>query len=110
MAAEALNENNKPSQALTYLNMVRERARGENDSVLPDITTTNQDELRNAILEERNRELAFEGHRYFDLVRTGKASEVLGSYGFEENKHELLPIPQQEIDISGGKLSQNPGY
>jgi hypothetical protein len=90
-----------------YLNMVRERAREGNAEILPDITITNQDELRDLILNERRHELAMEGHRYWDLVRTGKASQVLGPLGFVTGKHEVLPIPQTEIDISQGSLSQN---
>ncbi len=110
MAAEALNETGEPGQALEYLNIVRERARGDNPDALPDITTTNQEELRDIIIEERHRELALEGHRYWDLVRTGKAAEILGPYGFEEGKHELLPIPQNAIDMSEGLIEQNPNY
>lgn len=110
MAAEALNENGKQQQAIEYLNRVRERARGANPEVLPDITTTNQQELREAIYDERRAELALEGHRFFDLLRTGRAAEVLGPFGFEEGKHELLPIPQSEIDLSQGVLTQNPGW
>jgi starch-binding outer membrane protein, SusD/RagB family len=107
MAAEALNENNKSGEALIHLNRVRERARHGNSEILPDITTTNKDELRSIILNERRLELALEGHRFWDLVRTGKAAEVLGPLGFETGKHELLPIPQNEIDISQGALDQN---
>ena len=110
MAAEALNENGKPAEALTYLNMVRARARQGNNSILPDVTTTDQSELRDLILEERRHELAMEGHRFWDLVRTGKAAEILGPLGFQAGKHELLPIPQTEIDISQGTLSQNPNW
>jgi len=110
MAAEALNENNKTAQALTYLNMVRARARGGNASILPDITVTDKNQLRELIIEERRHELAMEGHRFWDLVRTGKASEVLGPLGFVAGKHELLPIPQTEIDLSEGTLGQNPEY
>jgi starch-binding outer membrane protein, SusD/RagB family len=110
MAAEALNENNKPSDALIYLNLVRARARQGNNSILPDITTTNQAELRNIILDERRHELGMEGWRFWDLVRTGRAATVLGPLGFVEGKNELLPIPQSEIDISQGILTQNPNY
>ncbi|MBU1008963.1 MAG: RagB/SusD family nutrient uptake outer membrane protein [Bacteroidetes bacterium] len=110
MAAEALNENNKPSEALVYLNRVRERAREGNTQILPEITTTSKDELRNIILEERRHELALEGHRFWDLLRTGKAAEVLGPLGFVSGKHDLLPIPQNEIDISQGSLTQNPNW
>lgn len=110
MAAEALNENNKPGEALIHLNRVRERARHGNNSILPDITTTNKDQLRDLIIQERRVELALEGHRFWDLVRTGKAPQVLGPLGFVQGKHELLPIPQNEIDISQGILTQNPNW
>lgn len=110
IAAEALNENNKPTDALIYLNKVRERAREGNASILLDITETNKETLANLILDERRHELALEGHRYWDLVRTGKGSEVLAPLGFVVGKHELLPIPQSEIDISQGTLKQNPNY
>lgn len=59
------------------------------------------------IYHERRLELATEGHRYFDLVRTGRAATVLGPLGFVEGKHEVLPIPQQEIDVTNGVLKQN---
>ncbi len=110
MAAEALNENNKPGDALIYLNMVRERARGGDDAILPDITTTDQGELRDLIMRERRHELALEGHRYWDVVRTGKGPQVFGPLGFEAGKHEVLPVPQTEIDISQGSLSQNENW
>jgi starch-binding outer membrane protein, SusD/RagB family len=110
IAAEALNENNKPAEALLYLNQVRERARGGNISILPDITETNKNALRDIILNERRHELAMEGHRFWDLIRTGKASSVLGPLGFVTGKHELLPIPQNEIDIAQGTLTQNPNW
>lgn len=107
MAAEALNENNKSTEALPYLNEVRERARGGNASILPDITTTDKESLREIILHERRVELAMEGHRFWDLVRTGKAAEVLGPLGFVAGKHEYFPIPQNQIDLSKGSLEQN---
>lgn len=110
MAAEALNENNKSSDALIYLNMVRARARQGNPSLLPDVTTTNMNELREIILTERRYELAMEGWRFWDLIRMGKAEQLLGPLGFIKGKHELLPIPQTEIDISQGSLVQNPNW
>ena len=110
MAAEALNENGKSGDALPYLNQVRARAREGNNSILPDITTTNQAELRDIIMDERRSELALESHRYWDLVRTGRAAAVLGPLGFQAGKHELLPIPQTEIDISQGAIRQNPNW
>lgn len=110
MAAEALNENDKPGQAVIQLNRVRERARQGNTSILPDVTETNKDALRDIILHERRVELALEGHRFWDLVRTGKAADVLGPLGFVTGKHELLPIPQSEIDLSQGTLTQNDNW
>lgn len=110
MAAEALNENDKPGPARQYLNRVRERAREGNAGILPDITETDKDLLRDLIIEERRHELALEGHRFWDLVRTGKANEVLGPHGFTAGKNELLPVPQTELDISQGSLTQNPEY
>ena len=60
-----------------------------------------------AIRFERMLELAMEGHRFFDLVRTGRASTVLKPFGFVAGKHEVFPIPQAEAD---GGLKQNDGY
>jgi tetratricopeptide (TPR) repeat protein len=104
MAAEANNKISNDTKAQTYLNLVRQRAFGDNAH---DITQTGA-ALYDAILNERRLELAMEGERFFDLVRTGKAGAVLGPLGFVAGKHELFPIPQQEIDISA--LTQNPGY
>ncbi len=110
IAAEALNENGQSADALIYLNQVRERARQGNTAILPDITETGKEALRELIWKERRSELAMEGVRFWDLVRTKKAAQVLGPLGFQSNKHELLPIPQSEIDISQGTLTQNPGW
>ncbi len=110
MASEALNVNGKSADALVYLNMVRARARQGNPAILPDITTTNQADLREAIYNERRHELAMEGWRYWDLLRTGRAAAVLGPLGFISGKHDLLPIPQSEIDNSQGTLTQNPNW
>lgn len=110
MAAEVLNENNKQDDALVHLNKVRERARSGNNAILPDVTTTNQAALSDAIMHERRVELALEGHRFWDLVRTGRAATVLGPLGFVTGKHEVLPIPQSEIDLSQGSLTQNENW
>jgi len=110
IAAEGLNENGQPNAALAFLNQVRERARGTNANILVDITETDQSKLRHLIWDERRAELALEQHRFFDLVRTGQAESVLGPLGFVAGKHELFPIPQSEIDLSEGTLSQNPGW
>jgi hypothetical protein len=110
MASEALNENNKQAEAKIYLNQVRTRARGGNNSILPDVTENNKDALRELILHERRVELALEGWRFWDLVRTGKADAVLGPLGFVKGKHELFAIPQNEIDLSHGQIKQNPNW
>ena len=109
MAAEAYNENNRPADALLRLNEVRARARGGVGGILPDITETNKDLLRDIILQERRHELALEGHRFWDLVRTGKATAVLGPLGYTD-KYKRLPIPQTQIDLSQGRLTQNDGW
>jgi len=110
MAAEALNENGKSSEALTQLNKVRARARQGNNAILADITETAKNPLRDIILHERRVELALEGHRFWDLVRTGKAASVLGPLGFVQGKHEMLPIPQAEMDLTQNVWEQNPGW
>ena len=104
MAAEAWTKATTPNEtkARGYLNQVRRRAFGDNAH---DITATGN-ALYLAILDERRLELAMEGDRFFDLVRTGQAATKLT--GFTTNKHELFPIPLQEVEISG--LSQNIGY
>jgi hypothetical protein len=104
MAAEALNENGKTLEALTPLNEVRDRA-----GLLP-VNDTDQAIVRQKIADERRAELAMEGHRFWDLVRTGKAATVLGPLGFIAGKHELFPIPQSEIDLSENTMDQNPNW
>jgi starch-binding outer membrane protein, SusD/RagB family len=112
LAAEAKNEMSKPLEALPLLNQVRKRARGTNNFILPDVTVTDQSALRERIYRERRVELAMEQHRWFDLLRWGRAGQVIRALGkpFVDNKHELLPLPQTEIDLTGGKISQNPNY
>ncbi len=104
MAAEANNKATAPNdtKARTYLNLVRRRAFGD---LLHDISASGNT-LYLAILDERRLELAMEGERFFDLVRTGHAAGKLS--GFVTGKHEVFPIPQTEINISG--LPQNAGY
>lgn len=62
------------------------------------------------ILAERRLELAGEGHRWFDLVRTGRAAAVLAEDGYVAEKHDALPIPQSELDFADVKLEQDPAY
>lgn len=79
--------------------------------LLPDVTSSGQN-LLDAIWRERRAELAMEQHRFFDLRRQGRAAQVLQALGknYESPKHDLYPIPQAEIDNTGGFLEQNPGY
>lgn len=112
MAAEASCELNDLTSSRKYLEMVRARARGTNFKVLPEITTDNQAELRDAVRHERRVELGMEFDRFYDLVRWNIAKEVLhaaGKTGYQD-RHALLPIPQDEIDKSNGVLVQNPNY
>ena len=113
--AEALNELNRSSEALIPLNLVRERARNSYlydpllpdygtvpPLLLPDVTTTNQSLLRDAIRHERRVELGLEFHRYNDIMRYGKAYAQAAfagtSFNYETNRY--FPIPQSELDTN----------
>ena len=104
MAAEAYNRSttSNDAKAREYLNKVRERAFGNTTHSI----TASGNALTQAIWAERRLELAMEGDRFFDLVRTGRAAAEIT--GFIAGKHEVFPIPQEEITISG--LEQNAGY
>ena len=141
MAAEAEIEAGDLMKAMEYVNMVRRRAANSDHWVKnPDGTNaanyviseydasqfSDQASARTAVRMERKLELSGEGHRFFDLVRWGIASEVLNAYlqheakflvtkfggaNFTAGKNEYYPIPQTQIDIQGADvLSQNPGY
>lgn len=112
MAAEAACEMNDKKSAREYLEQVRSRARGKNAAILPEVTTDDQQELREAIRHERRVELGMEFDRFYDLVRWGVAKEVLhaaGKTGYQD-RHALFPLPQDEVDKSNGVLVQNPNY
>jgi hypothetical protein len=105
-AALAGSDSTNDPGAVASFQAVRDRA-GLTDPV----TNISKQDL----LDERRAELAFENHRFFDLVRLGVANEVLsefaGNNGYSFTGTDLLlPIPQREIGLSNGKLSQNPGY
>lgn len=98
MAAEAHYQLGNTLLAQQLVNQIRVRAG------VPGISV----QSINDIYKERRFELSGEGHRFFDLVRTGQASQYI--QGFVNGKHELFPIPQVEIDLAGGNWQQNPGY
>lgn len=96
MHAEALNEQNNPSEAAKYVNKVRERAG------LAATSATSQSAMRDVIRVERRRELGFEFHRFFDVMRYGKeyAESVLGdSFKWSEPRF-YYPIPQSETETN----------
>lgn len=114
MYAEALNElgydASESSIALKQLNATRTRA-GLTKLTAADVPT--QESFRKAILDERQKEFPYEGHRWFDLVRMGYAKSVLATQGLNIQDYQLLfPIPQTEIEKVGNAkiLWQNPGY
>ena len=110
MYAEVLNETGKTTDALSYLNMVRKRAG------LALLSGLSKSDFTLTLEKERRVEFLYEGQRWFDLVRTGRAKTVMNKY-FTDNKmsfsiedYELLmPIPQRELDIDPN-LKQNTGY
>ena len=122
MYAEALNETGQSEAALPLLNRIRERAFNNTDH---NYSSMGQSEMRIAIYKERRLELVFEGHRWFDLVRTGRLVQRMKEHAAIEAQlaesdktsiasnikdfHVLMPIPQHEIDLNS-ELQQNPGY
>jgi len=74
--------------------------------LLPNVSASGQ-ALLEAIWAERRAELAMEQHRYFDLIRQGRAADEMPNF---QSKHKVYPIPQSEIDLSGGAMTQNDGY
>jgi hypothetical protein len=103
MHAEALNELDQSADAHEYLNMVRDRAG------LDDLSGLSKTDFQDAVLHERRLEFAAEGHRWFDLVRTGKLETLvpLAKPGVTpQSRHYLFPIPQRERDVNTN-LPQN---
>ena len=130
--AEALIELDRYDEALPIINRIRERAKNST-SKLHNASIYNmglytsfdsKEQARAALRFERRLELGLEGHRFFDLVRWGIAKETIDSYLaieavrkpylvdaiFTKGKHEYLPIPNQQMILSGGSYTQNPGY
>ncbi len=108
LLAEVENELGNTAAALPYLNEVRRRA-GLAEYTGADLAS--QESCRAAVEKERQLELCFENHRWFDLKRTGRAIDVMKGSGYSLQPFQLLyPIPQSQIDITNGGISQNPGY
>lgn len=138
MAAEVAVENNDLAKALDYVNQVRNRAKSSspvlddtgtapaaNYQIEPYAAFADQATARKAVRFERRLELGMEGHRIFDLRRWGVTESVLNAYvqneartisnfGTKANAYmsnmDLMPIPINAIDLSGGVLTQNPGF
>ncbi len=118
--AEAYNETNGYANAVTYINKIRARARQTPTitggsvpagSIADRPASSNKDEIKNWLVHERRVELGFESHRFNDLKRWGLAKAFLTGLGKSfQDKHYLYPIPQGEIDKSGGSITQNSGY
>lgn len=130
--AEALIELDRYDEALPIINRIRSRAQ-QSTGKLHNASIYNiglytsfdsKEQARTALRFERRLELGLEGHRFFDLVRWGIAKETIDSYLaieavrkpylvdaiFAKGKHEYLPIPNQQMILSGGSYTQNPGY
>lgn len=105
MYAEALNENGKTAQSLPYLNQIRTRAG------LTSFTGLTQADARDKIALERRFELCFEGQRWFDLVRTGKALAACSSVGMKDYM-TVFPVPLNQLQVMNNTaiFPQNPGY
>lgn len=125
--AEAANEAGNSVEALAKLEIVRKRARGNVDydpssttgaNVLPTITVTDKVSLRHLIWNERRVELAFEGHRWFDLLRyeavePGYIANIMTNLGrthFDASKHLRIPLPATRVLNSNNVLIQNPNW
>ena len=111
MEAEALNELGRTSEAVEPLYKVRARAGLTDKSALRSLST---EEMREKIRHERRMELAFEGHRWFDLIRWDNGDYALNFFHSigkvnAARKHLLFPIPQKDRDANHN-LAQNPGY
>jgi hypothetical protein len=116
MLAEAINESGS-GDPYQYINPVRVRAG------LKPLSGLTKDALREAIRHEQRVEVAFENHRWFQLLRTGEAVQVMTKHGQEEKERLtrlspasyniaqyklLFPIPEREIRLNG--IEQNPGW
>jgi hypothetical protein len=127
--AEVLNECGSPMEATAVLNKIRQNLRSSStitadvpSDKITDYTYGPYSVVRDNIYHERRMELMCEFDRFFDIVRQGRADKLMnyaikidGSVSkqngyFVRGKNEILPIPQNEIDLSHGTIVQNPGY
>ena len=119
--AEALNETGSYPAAIALINKIRERARltitatGTHApaGTLPDrnVASTDKVQIKAWLVQERRVELGFESQRFNDLKRWGIAKTFLTGLGKNfQDKDNVYPIPQGEIDRSGGTITQNAGY
>ena len=122
--ASARANNSVSADALESVNKIRRRGFGvdiDTPNASVDMASMSADDFLTAVLQERNFELCFEGHRWFDLVRYGKLEEAVKSLSkypktLEQTaqaanfraRHVILPIPQDVIDASNGQIDQNP--
>ena len=97
------SEANGRTAGFADLNLIRTQ-RGL--TPLKTVDVANDVSFLSAVLNERRAELNFEGHRYFDLARTGRIKTVIGI----DNYRGILPIPTREIEAGKGLVKQNPGY
>jgi len=107
--------------ALEAINMVRRRGYSKPIN-MPDPTVDLTSISDQSILDERKWELCWEGHRWHDLVRFGKLKEAVLSINYDHDNQlprpdlsikddmSFFPIPQSQIDVGNGELTQNPGY
>lgn len=121
MYAEALNECERGADALVQLNKVKNAANKITSSATL-YTSGGYGYMRDQIWTERRLELCHEWDRFFDIVRQGRAARIFRAYASEsgtnhkrgqhfiEGVNETFPIPQTEIDLSNGVITQNPGY
>ena len=121
MYAEALNECGKGAEALIQLNKVKSAANKINNTATL-YTSGGYGYMRDQIWAERRLELCHEWDRFFDIVRQGRAARIFRAFASEsstthkrgqlfiEGVNEIFPIPQTEIDLSNGVVTQNPGY
>ena len=118
--AEAYIETGNYTGAITIINQIRARARNSVTATggtppagtLPDRpASADKATVKGWLVSERRVELGFESQRMLDLKRWGIAKSVMTALGKNfQDKHMLYPVPQNEIDATAGRLTQNPGY